>query len=195
MSKQAGFASSKPQNVTADVVLASACLPTLFQAVEIDGQHYWDGGYMGNPVLFPFFYACRSSDILIVQINPIERKDVPRTSREILDRINEISFNSSLLKELRAVEFVSRMLSEDRLDAERYRDLNVHIIELHDNDISFGAASKLNAERAFLDHLFEMGRGSADAWLEKNYGEIGKRSTVDIRKMFQGDGYEQDLPS
>jgi NTE family protein len=178
-------------SITADVVMASACLPTLFQAVEIDGNHYWDGGFMGNPVLFPFFHASQSNDILIVQINPVEREGVPRSSREILDRINEISFNSSLLRELRAVDFVRRLLAEERLDIDRYRDLYIHMIGLHQNDTSFSAASKFNAERAFLEHLFEMGRRSAGDWLEANYDNIGQRSTVDIRRMFQGDGYEE----
>jgi NTE family protein len=182
-------------SLTADMVMASACLPTLFQAVEIDGQYYWDGGYMGNPSLFPFFYTSRSNDIVIVQINPIERKGVPRTAREILDRINEISFNASLLRELRAVEFVGRMLAEERLDRERYRPLNIHNISLDEDGTEFSAASKLNAERAFLQHLFEIGRSATADWLETNYDSIGKRSTVDIRKMFQGDGYERSAES
>jgi NTE family protein len=181
--------------LTADKVMASACLPTLFQAVEIDGQHFWDGGYMGNPVLFPFFYASTSNDILIVQINPVERNGVPKTAREILDRIDEISFNSSLLRELRAVEFVSRLLAEKRLDSERYRDLLVHIISLDQKDSLLGASSKLNAEPAFLEYLCAQGRLAADTWLEANFDALGQRSTVDIRRMFQGDGYEQAAPA
>ncbi|MGF1621209.1 MAG: patatin-like phospholipase family protein [Rhodomicrobiaceae bacterium] len=178
------------ESLTSDVVMASACLPTLFHAVEIDGEHYWDGGYMGNPVLFPFFSTNGTNDILIVQINPIEHKGVPRTSRDILDRINEISFNSSLLRELRAVDFVRRMLDEERLDAERYRNLHIHIVGLHNEGNEFGAPSKLNAEPAFLEHLFQLGRSAAANWLEENFDAIGERSTVDIRRMFQGDGYE-----
>ena len=177
--------------LTADMVLASACLPMLFQAVEIDGQHYWDGGYMGNPVLFPFFYGSKSNDILIVQINPIEREGVPRTSREILGRINEISFNASLLAELRSVEFVRRMLAESRLDSQKYRTLNIHIIEQQHAAAEFGGSSRFNAERAFLEELFEIGRKAAEKWLTENYDSIGERSTVDIRRMFSGDGYEQ----
>jgi NTE family protein len=180
-------------SLTADKVMASACLPTLFQAIEIDGQHYWDGGYMGNPVLFPFFYADTSDDILIVQINPLERPEVPRRAREILDRIDEISFNSSLLRELRAVEFVSRLLREGRLDSDRYRDMRVHMVSLDQSDNPLGAASKLNAEPAFLEHLFDEGRRAAGAWLDENYDAIGARSTVDIKRMFHGDGYEQAL--
>jgi NTE family protein len=177
--------------LTADILMASACLPTLFQAVEIDGQHYWDGGYMGNPVLFPFFYASKSSDILIVQINPIERQGVPRSAHEIVNRVNEISFNSSLLAELRSVDFVRRMLAEGRLDGEKYRALNIHIIEQQHAAAMFGASSKFNAERAFLTHLFEIGRKAAEEWLTANFDSVGERSTVDIRRMFLGDGYEQ----
>ncbi len=182
------FAGSK---LTADMVLASACLPTLFQAVEIEGHAYWDGGYMGNPVLFPFFYASQSGDILIVQINPIERQGVPRTAQEILNRVNEISFNSSLLAELRSVDFVRRMLAEGRLDSGKYRAMNIHIIGQQDADAELGVSSKLNAERSFLEHLFEIGRKAAGAWLDENYASIGHRSTVDIGPLFRGDGYEQ----
>jgi NTE family protein len=178
-------------SLTPDKVMASACLPTLFQAVEIDGEHFWDGGYMGNPVLFPFFYAKTSDDILIVQINPVERPDVPRRAREILDRIDEISFNGSLLRELRAVEFVSRLLREGRLESDQYRDMRVHLVSLDQSDNPLGGSSKLNAEPAFLEHLFDEGRRAWDTWLQENYDAIGKRSTVDIRRMFQGDGYEQ----
>ncbi len=179
------------KTLTADMVMASACLPTLFQAVEIDGQHYWDGGYMGNPVLFPFFYASRSNDILIVQINPIRREGIPKTAHEIMNRANEISFNASLLSELRSVDFVRRMLAEGHLDAKRYRAFNIHIIDLQHASSSIGAASKFNVERSFLEFLFGEGRRAASDWLETNYEAIGDHSTVDIRKMFQGDGYER----
>ena len=179
------------QTLTADMVMASACLPTLFQAVEIEGQHYWDGGYMGNPVLFPFFYASRSSDILIVQINPITRQGVPRSAHEIMNRANEISFNASLLSELRSVDFVRRMLAEGRLDAKRYRALNIHIIGLGQGSDCGDASSKFNVEQSFLERLFGEGRRAAGDWLEANYEAIGYRSTVDIRKMFLGDGYER----
>lgn len=178
------------QQMTADMVMASACLPTMFQAVEIEGSHYWDGGYMGNPILYPFFYASQSPDILIVQINPIERPGVPRTAREIMNRINEISFNASLLKDLRSVDFVARMLDEGKLDAERYRKLRIHLIKDYEAFSSLGAPSKFNAEPAFLEHLFKVGREACTAWLDENYEAVGERSTVDIRAMFQGDGYE-----
>ncbi len=172
--------------LTSDMVMASACLPLMFQAVEIDGVPYWDGGFMGNPVLFPFFNSCVSDDIVIVQINPITRPDVPKSAREILNRMNEISFNSSLLREFRAIDFVDRLLEDGKLDPERYKHVLVHRIEAEDEIKPLGASSKLNAEWAFLRQLFDIGRRTADDWLEQNFGDLGSRSTLNIRAMFQG---------
>ncbi len=172
--------------LTADMVMASACLPLIFQAVEIDGVPYWDGGFMGNPVLFPFFNACVSNDVVIVQINPITRPGVPKTARDILNRMNEISFNSSLLREFRAIDFVDRLLEEGKLDPDRYNHILVHRIEAEDEIKPLGASSKLNAEWDFLQHLFGVGRAAAEDWLEENYDDLGQRPTVDIRAMFQG---------
>lgn len=176
------------EEITPDVVLASACLPFMFHAVEIDGTPYWDGGYMGNPVLFPFYRRSKSDDIVIVQINPVVRKGTPRSAREILDRVNEITFNSSLLKELRAIDFVHRLLEEQALDADQYRNPLVHIIESDAALYNLGASSKLNAEWSFLQHLFEIGRSAAGAWIDRTYDSLGVSSTVDIRAMFQGIG-------
>ncbi len=170
--------------MTTEVVLASACLPFMFQAVEIEGVPYWDGGYMGNPVLFPFYRESKSDDIVIVQINPVVRKGTPRSARAIMDRVNEITFNSSLLKELRAIDFVHRLLEDEALDSQEYRNPLVHIIEAHDDLMGLGASSKMNAEWAFLQHLFEIGRQAADEWLVRAYDKLGEESTVDIRSMF-----------
>jgi len=172
--------------LTSDMVMASACLPLVFQAVEIDNVPYWDGGYMGNPVLFPFFNACVSNDVVIVQINPIARQGVPTNARDILNRLNEITFNSSLLREFRAIDFVGRLLDEGKLDPEKYKHVLVHRIEADDEIKPLGASSKLNAEWAFLEHLFDIGRRAADGWLEENFADLGTRSTVDIRAMYQG---------
>jgi len=174
-------------SLTPDMVMASACLPFMFQAVEIDGAPYWDGGYMGNPVLFPFFNACASSDVMIVQINPITRMGTPTSAREIMNRVNEISFNSSLLKEFRAIDFVARLLEQGALDANQYKQILVHRIEAEDEIKPLGASSKLNAEWAFLEHLFEIGHGAAERWLDRHYDDLGKRSTLDIRAMFDGE--------
>jgi len=172
--------------ITADMVMASACLPFLFQAVEIDGVPYWDGGYMGNPALFPFFDASRSDDVIVVQINPIFRQGAPKSAREILNRVNEITFNSSLLREFRAIDFVSRLLEEGKLSREDYKQVLVHRISSEEHINPLGASSKMNAEWAFLEHLFGVGWRAADAWLAENFEHLGKRSTLDLRAMYQG---------
>jgi NTE family protein len=172
--------------VTLDVVMASACLPYIYKAVEIDGTPYWDGGFMGNPPLFPFFYSSPSDDIVIVQINPIVRPGTPRSAHEIFNRMNEISFNSALMHELRAIDFVRRLLDNSKLQPHEYRRMHIHMIEARKKMRPLDASSKLNAEWAFLRYLFEIGRGAAARWLNRNYDKLGKRSTVDVRKMFQG---------
>ncbi len=176
--------------LTADMVMASACLPFLFQAVEIDGVPYWDGGYMGNPALFPLYSGTDCADIVVVQINPVERKGAPRTPQEITNRINEISFNASLLKELRAIDFVRRLIEQGKLSEDDYRKVRVHIIENQEEMKPLGASSKLNAEWRFLTHLRDLGRETAGHWLARTFSDIGNRSTVDLRAMFQGIGAE-----
>ncbi|MEL6297345.1 MAG: patatin-like phospholipase family protein [Pseudomonadota bacterium] len=163
-------------------VMASACLPWLFQAVEIDGVPFWDGGYMGNPVLAPFFECCSSRDIVIVQVNPITRDAVPVTAREIQDRVNEISFNAPLIRELRHVEFVNECVRRGELNRDGYEEVFLHRIggeELSD----FGAATKLNAEWAFLTHLRDIGRTSAATWIDVNYASLGQKSTLRLNTM------------
>ena len=172
--------------ITADVVMASACLPFMFQAVEIDGVPYWDGGYMGNPSLFPFFNSCISNDVVLVQINPIERKTTPKTAREIMDRVNEISFNSSLMKDLRAINFVDRLIEDGKLDPADYSQVLLHRIDPGEEMLALSASTKINAEMAFLTHLRDIGREVASKWLEQNFDDIGKKSSVNIRKMFTG---------
>lgn len=176
------------KSLTADMVMASACLPLLYQAVEIDGVPYWDGGYMGNPSLFPFHSGSDARDIVVVQINPIERKGAPKTAQDILNRINEISFNGSLLKELRAIDFVTRLIEEGKLFDNHYNNNRVHMIENQEALKPLGASSKLNAEWEFLCHLRDLGRDTAQRWLDANFTDIGERSTVDLRAMFQGIG-------
>jgi NTE family protein len=171
-------------------VVASACLPYLFQAVEIDGVPYWDGGYVSNPALFPFFETSQSSDVVIVEINPLMRKGAPRNARDILNRMNEITFNSSLMAELRAIDFVHRLMDDGRLSDTRYRRINVHMIADDEGLSGLGASSKLNAEWAFFEMLFEMGRKAADQFLDKHFADMGERSSVNLRKLFAGDGSE-----
>ena len=170
--------------ITAKTLLASACLPFIFKAVEIDGEHYWDGGYMGNPCIFPLIYHSASQDVIVVQINPITRDHVPTTAREILDRANEISFNSSLMREMRAIAFVAHLIDEERLDQQRYKRLNMHMIEAEDELRELGFASKLNVEWEFLIYLRDLGRKTADEWLAVNAEFLGVKSTIDMRDMF-----------
>jgi NTE family protein len=172
--------------ISADVVMASACLPHIFPAVEINGVPYWDGGFMGNPALHPFFYECGSADILLVQINPQEREGTPTTAREILNRMNEITFNSSLMNELRAVDFVSRMIERGQLSDSRYRQMHVHVVHGDAPLKRMSASSKVNAEWRFLTTLRDLGRDAADEWLQRHIDDVGVRSTVDVREMFMG---------
>ena len=171
-------------DLSCDALLASACLPFVFQAVEVGGEHYWDGGYMGNPPLFPLYYGTGTCDILIVQINPIERDDVPDTSQEIIDRLNEISFNTPLMLELRAIDFVNRLLKEERVDPKKYKHLRIHAIDAEKKMRAFGASSKSNTDWAFLQSLHKIGRAAADKWLTENFDAIGERSSVNIGQKF-----------
>ena len=172
--------------VTLDVLLASACLPFTFQAIEIDGVPYWDGGYMGNPVIWPLIYNCDSRDIALIQINPLERKGTPKTSIEIVNRVNEISFNASLMAEMWAIAFVQRLIADGSLigeDAKRLK-LNIHMIADEERMRALGATSKMNGELDFLLHLKSLGQNAADSWLKENWGHIGERSSIDVRSVF-----------
>ncbi|OPZ07417.1 MAG: Patatin-like phospholipase [Alphaproteobacteria bacterium ADurb.BinA280] len=174
-------------SLSVDAVMASACLPHLFHAVEIDGEHYWDGGYMGNPVLYPLFYQTTTRDVVVVMVNQIHRNEVPMTSAAIEDRVNEISFNSSLMREMRAVEFVSRMLSEGWLKpefAKRMRSVLVHLIRADAFMATLSAASKISTDMDFLRALRDLGHASASQWLQDNHAALGKRSTIDLRREF-----------
>ncbi len=172
--------------LTVDAVMASACLPHLFQAVTVDGEDYWDGGYAGNPVLYPFAYHSDTQDIVIVQINPLSCQETPRAAREILNRVNEITFNASLLHELRAIDFVARMLDEGSLDPGRYHRMRVHIIADEEGFRDLNASSKMNTEWAFLEHLHDLGYGAAGRWLEAHFEKLGESSSVDVRGMLHG---------
>lgn len=170
--------------ITLDVVLASACLPFMFHAVEIDGQHYWDGGYMGNPILSPFSKHSTADDIMIVQINPVLREGVPKSAREILNRVNEISFNSSLLRELRAIRDKNELIESGELSVKKHRAMRVHMIEARKRMRPLGASSKINTEWAFLEHLHDIGRDAAGTWIANHFDDLGKQSTLDLDEMF-----------
>jgi len=167
-----------------DALLASACLPLLFQAVEIDGEPYWDGGYTGNPAIYPLIYNTEALDILLVRINPLVRVGTPTSSEEIMDRLSEITFNASLMGEMRAIAFVSRLVREGKLDPGKYKDLRLHMVDDDDGLAPLGANSKFDTDRAFLERLFDMGRGAADRWLAAHKDDIGVRATIDVESEF-----------
>ena len=171
--------------LTADHVMASACLPSVFQAVEIDGVPYWDGGYGGNPPLYPVFYAAKTDDILLVQVNPVERRQTPRTAQEINNRLNEITFNAGLLRELRAVDFVGELIDQGKLSRDEYKRVLMHRIDGTGVLDELEASSKLNAEWNFFQRLRDAGRATAQRWLERHYEAIGREATLDLRETYQ----------
>ena len=167
-----------------DPVLASGCLPFLFQAVEIDGEHYWDGGYMGNPAIYPLIYHCDSRDVVVVHINPMERQELPVTAAEILNRINEINFNSSLMREMRAISFVTKLVDDEALGMDKAKRMLIHAIAADDVMRAHSVASKLNADWDFLSGLRDSGRKYATEWLDRNFDRLGVESSVDIRTKY-----------
>ncbi|MGL5115957.1 MAG: patatin-like phospholipase family protein [Beijerinckiaceae bacterium] len=175
------------QELSADAVLASACLPLVFQAVEIDGEAYWDGGFIGNPAIYPLIYDAGSRDVLIVHINPINRTQLPRRANDILNRVNEISFNSSLMREMRAIAFVSKLIDDDWLKPEfkdRLKQVLIHSVRADDVMSEFSVASKFDTSWSFLTRLRDLGREAAQLWLAAHFNDIGVRSSVDIRAEY-----------
>ncbi len=170
--------------LSADAVMASACLPLMFQAVEIDGEAYWDGGYSGNPALYPLVDHSESHDVVIVQINPMVRATLPRSSREILNRINEITFNSSLIKDLRAIELLHRLIDSGGLTGQQSRKVFVHVIHAHEELEGLDASSKVNAEWTYLCHLKERGEAWAERFLDSHFDDLGQRSSFDLKEIF-----------
>jgi NTE family protein len=179
------------EKITAEAVMASACLPTIFRAVEIDGVPYWDGGYLGNPVIFPFFRTTSTEDVLVVQINPLVRQATPMSSSEIMNRINEITFNSSLIDEYRAIEFVARLIDQGRLPRGigpgEYRRINVHRIVLDRAGTHFDSFSKLSTDYDFFEMLRVSGVRAVRRFLDEHFDDIGVKSTVDLRAEAQAE--------
>lgn len=175
--------------ITADAILASAALPTFSQAIEIYDpvvkriEPYWDGGYLGNPPLFPLFYGPKSRDILVVHINPIERKNAPKTARDIENRINEISFNSSLLSELRSIRFVKRLIEEGRVKADEMKNLNIHSLADDDTMRVLSVATKLSPSPALIDQLHEKGVAATDRFLAEHGDDLGRKTTCNLSEM------------
>jgi NTE family protein len=170
--------------MTAEMVMASACLPFVYQAVEIDGEAYWDGGYMGNPTLFPLVEECGARDLVIVQINPIRRDKLPRRAPDIFNRINEITFNSSLIKEVRAISYLKKLIEVGGFEDQMYQNALFHRINADVELEPLSVSSKLNTEWAFLKHLHDVGFRTTEAWLEINYRHLGVRSTLDIESVY-----------
>jgi NTE family protein len=170
--------------ISAEAVMASACLPAVFRAVEIDGVPYWDGGYVGNPVLYPFFRSTETEDVLIIQINPLERKKVPHTTRDIMGRVNEVTFNSALMAELRAIEFVNRLIDQGRIPhgtgPNEYRRINVHRIVLEGLGERLSSSTKLRNDFQSLELLRKLGQRAARRFLDTHYDDIGVHSSVDL---------------
>src|SRR5271168_2585811 len=175
----------KNEAVTPDVLLASACLPTMFQAIEIDGEPYWDGGYSGNPTLTPLVRECKSHDTILVPINPIERPGAPKSASEILNRLNEVSFNAVVLKELRMMALLRKVADPGDGEGRLWTEMRVHYVT---NNImtELGASSKLNAEWPFFTYLRDEGRKAAQAFLDAHAMDLGKRSTLDIDVLLEG---------
>jgi len=169
--------------VTVDTLLASACLPNIFRAVEIDGEHFWDGGYLGNPALWPLYHERGAPDIVLVQINALLRPELPTTPTDIMNRLNEISFNASLMAEMRAIDFVQRLLDSGRLEQPRYRRIFLHLIEDEDRMREFKLSTKLNGDWEFLLRLRQYGRDAAERFLAEQFASVGRESTLDIRRF------------
>lgn len=171
--------------LTPDVLLASACLPTMFQAIEIDGETYWDGGYSGNPTITPLIRECTSSDTILVPINPIERPGTPKTARDILNRLNEISFNAVALKELRMIAMLHQVADPGNNEGAAWAKMRIHSISSR-MMTELGYSSKLNAEWAFLTMLRDEGRRAATTFLERHADNLGKKSSVDLAQFLEG---------
>lgn len=171
--------------ITADVLLASACLPTMFQAVYIDGEPYWDGGYSGNPTISPLVRECRSHDTFIVQINPVLRPEAPVTAAEIHNRINEVSFNATLLKELKMIALLRQVADANDGEGWLWAQMRIHMIK-SDMMMTLGASSKLNAEWEFLTMLRDEGRRAASEFGERHMDDVGARSTFPLEGLLEG---------
>jgi len=165
--------------ITAEVLLASACLPTMFRAIEIDGEPYWDGGFTGNPTITPLVRETDAHDSILIQINPRERSETPRTAADIINRLNEISFNSPLMKELRMIALLRQVADPGSGEGTRWAQMRMHRI-MTDMLTQFGASSKLNAEWEFIAMLRSEGRRAASDFLDVDGKYLGKRSTADL---------------
>jgi len=172
----------RSEELRSDHVVASSCQPLMMHAVEIDGEYYWDGGFMGNPALFPVIYACQARDIILVHLTPTERSESPTTSRAILSRMQEVTFNSSVMREMRVVAFVTKLIDEGKVvDGKR---MLIHMIDGEDIIGASSNSSKLNGDWNYLQHLHKIGRERADVWLNSNFDRLGVETTVDLETRY-----------
>jgi NTE family protein len=181
------------RQLDARAVLASACLPMLFKAVEIDGQPYWDGGYSLNPPLSPLVGECATSDLVLVQINPVAQQRTPRTPSEIADRVSELTFNASLLTQMRAIDFVNRLVADGAVSHPQCKHVRVHRIDGGTAFADFPASSRGSADAAMIGKLFDAGRASAQDWLQHHFAALGHHATIDIRRDYLDDT-RMDVP-
>jgi NTE family protein len=175
------------KRLTVQAVMASACLPTVFQAVEIEGEHYWDGGYSGNPAIHPLIYKCESRDIMLVQINPLRRDTVPTSATDIMDRLNEITFNAPLIAEMRAIDFVKRLLAEGKLDPAQYKDVLMHRVDGGEALEQYHAATKSSTDAKLIQTLHALGQARGKAWLARHHDDLGQVSSVNIARDYLDD--------
>lgn len=172
------------EELTADAVMASACLPFLFQSVEIDGEAYWDGGYMGNPAIYPLIYECDSRDVVILHINPLYRPEVPTDAFDIMNRVNEISFNSSLMREMRAIAFVTDMIDKGQIVHRPMKRMLIHAIEAEEAMRELSVHSKLTPSWPFLLELRDIGRATAESWLAATFDKLGVETSIDLGEVY-----------
>lgn len=173
-----------------ECLLATACLPSIHAAVKVDDEYYWDGGFIGNPAFFPLIYDCESPDIIYIQLNPTVRETLPTTAREIADRLNEISNNATVVREMRAISFISDLIDSGMLDSKKIKRVFMHVIKDESAFQDLGWSSKLNTEWEFFTHLFERGRAAADLWIKENYKDVGVRTTAKLEEQYVGEQWK-----
>ena len=175
------------RELSLNAVVASTCLPQVYQAVTVDERTYWDGGYVANPPITPLIAQCRSADILLVQISPLTREGVPTTPTAIMDRINEITFNTNLLAQMQMVGFINRLIDEGKLQEPEYKKVLVHRIDGGDTMRELGSYSQGSTDTVMMERLFDLGREQASAWLKKHFGALGVKSSINIRRDYKDD--------
>jgi len=170
--------------LTSQKMLASACLPFLFHAVEVDGENYWDGGFVGNPAIYPLIYACETPDIMIIQLTVMNRKRLPITAEEVIERHKEITYNACLMREMRTIDFVTELIEKGVINDPNMKRLNIHLLRNEELFSSIDLSSALNTNWQFLEYLFKEGQKSGTEWIAKNYHHVGVRHSTNLHKEF-----------